>query len=387
MEQTRELEIYLEVLILRTLGVSQAEAARAVSRATQVAGQAERWIRESPQAEVEMVVGDDARIRRLVGRDFPGMDLTDSYLIKAGQITGDDILLHYGRPRPIGIGPDPYYEMPRPIDKGPDPLGVKLLDRHFARLSRQAEAMREQLQVPIPTAVFSPDICGTVISSEMSRSSAWLGPQWRSGFDIPLEWRRSTGGEGMAVEARLPLEAEDTFGNLRDHLSAESPNTVEAFEIWRTTMSQWLQMCLDQVYLAVAACRERTGVDYIGGVLSEGLYSTAPAYICQFALYDLDSIANPQLNRIARDDHWSLVPQDMPAWGLVLGQQDTIDRVSLALTDLISETARQPVWAQMREMYIDLEERTSRLRSQLAAIIERGEFKGTCPACPGGSPP
>lgn len=371
MGQKVDLDIYLEVLILRTLGVSLTSAAKYLGRATQLALDAENWIKESPQTEVETVVGDDARIRRMVGRDFPGMGLIDSLLIKAAQITGDDILLHYGRRRSI--------------DRGPDPLGGALLSRHFARLCRQAEAMRKQLQLPIPTAFFSPDICSTVVLSGMSGSSAWLGPQWRSWFDTPLEWRRSTGGEGMAVEARLPLEAEDTFGNLRDHLSTESLNIGGEFEIWKTIMGQWLQTCLDQVHLAVTACRERTGLDYIAGGIAEGLFPAAPAYICQFAWLHPDANATPPLNRIARGDHWCLVPPDLPGWGLVLGPQDTIDQASLVLTDLISETARQPAWTQIREMHIDLKHRTAQLRSQLAAIIERGEFTGTCPSCPGRS--
>lgn len=226
--------------------MSQATAAKAVGRANQVAVEAERWIKESPQVEVETVVGDDARIRRLVGRDFPGMGLIDSVLLKAGQVTGDDILLRYGRKRSV--------------DRRLEPLDAESLRRHFTRLGYQAGAMREQLQVPKPMAIFSPDTCGMVISSQISGVIPWSGPQWGSCFGTPLEWRQSTDEDEISVQVKLPLELNDTFRNLRNHLSAEFPTIIDAFEEWREMMGRWLQLCLDQIHWAVAICSERTGL-------------------------------------------------------------------------------------------------------------------------------
>lgn len=373
MAQTRELDIYLEMLILLYLGMSQASASRAMGLAKQVAVEAERWIKTSPQWEVEMVVGDDDRIQQLVWRDFPGMGLDGSILLKASQVTGDHILLRHDRKRPV--------------NRTPGPLDVKSLRRHFGRLSLKAETMREQLQVPKPSQIFSPDTCVTVIPSHISGVNHWPGPQWGSCFGTSVEWRQSMDEGESLVEVRIPLEADDTFGNLHDHLLAESPDMIDAFEEWRETMGRWLHLCLDQVHQAIADCRERTGLDYIADGIPEGLFSAAPAYICQFAWHHPDANATPQLDRVAREDHWCLVPSGLPGWGLALGPPDTLDQTSRALIELITDTAREPVWIRIRQMHGDLGQRTAQMRSQLTTIIERGEFKGTCPACPGGSSP
>ncbi|NQT74490.1 MAG: hypothetical protein HQ553_17260 [Chloroflexi bacterium] len=373
MVETSELDVYLKVLVLRVLDVSLTDAAKAVCRATQVALDAERWIKTSPQREVEMVVGDDDRIRRLVGRDLPGSGLVDAVLVKAGQVTGDDILKHYKRDRSI--------------DPTTGPLDVKSLRRHFGRLRLKAETMRNQLQVPEPSQILSPETCGMVISSQLSGAIQWPGPQWGSCFGTSVEWRQTTDIDDILVEVRLPLEADDTFGNLHDHLSAESPEMIDAFVEWRETMGQWLQLCLEQVHQTVGNCRERTGLDYVGSGIPEGLFSATPAYVGQFAWHHPDANATPQLDRIAREEKWCLVPSGLPGWGLVLGPPDALDQISQALTKLIADTAGQPVWTRIRQMHDDLGQRTAQMRSQLTTIIERGEFKGTCPACPGGSSP
>ena len=333
---------------------------------------AERWIRENPQAEVERVVCDDARIRRLVGRDFPEAGLADSVLIKAGQVTGVDILRHYDREPPV-----------EPTLEPPDDKSIR---RHFHRLLRQAETLRSQLQVPTSMEVFSLETCNTVVSSELSGATPWSERSWGSCFGTPLQWRQTVDQNEPIVEVRLPMESEDIFSYLRDHLSAESPDITEILGEWRETISEWLQLCLEQISQTVAACQERTGLDYVGGGRLEGLYPTAPAYVCRYALNPPDPPDMPRLDRIRREDTWWLVPPELPAWGLAQGSADALDQLSLILTEVIADTARQPVWARIHELSSDLERQTARLRSQLTVVIERGDVKGTCRACPGQTP-
>ena len=91
-----EMDEYLKVMILRTLGMSQDDVAGLLRCAKQTVVNAERWFNSCPQGEAFVLV-DDQRISRLVNRDFSDMGLTSKQLLRAGQVTGDDILLHYGR--------------------------------------------------------------------------------------------------------------------------------------------------------------------------------------------------------------------------------------------------------------------------------------------------
>lgn len=94
-----DLARYLTIVILRTLGLNQDAVADLVHCGKRTVGEAEEWFATCPPGEAFALV-DDQVIRRLVGREFPDMGLADNKLIKAGQVSGDDILRYYGRVRP-----------------------------------------------------------------------------------------------------------------------------------------------------------------------------------------------------------------------------------------------------------------------------------------------
>ena len=125
-----DMDRYLKILILRTLDLDQDEVAKRLHCAKRVVVSAEGSFRICPLGEALALV-EDQRIKRLVGRDFSGMELTDKQSIRADQLTGDDILLHYGRVRPQAVKVDPVYS--------------KLVGRHWDRLRKQAVIFREQL--------------------------------------------------------------------------------------------------------------------------------------------------------------------------------------------------------------------------------------------------
>jgi hypothetical protein len=95
METNRNAEQYLLVLVLRTLGKSHDEVRSMIECAKEKVGKAERWIKSLPLDEAVKFCDNEA-VKRLVMRKFPGMDETSpADLVRAGQLTGEDILRHY----------------------------------------------------------------------------------------------------------------------------------------------------------------------------------------------------------------------------------------------------------------------------------------------------
>ncbi len=101
MEQKKiEMDRQLRILILRTLGLDQDEVAGVLHCAKSSVVEGERWFRNLPQDEALALVNDQ-RIKRLIDdREFRKLELDNDNFIKAGRITADDILLHYGHVRP-----------------------------------------------------------------------------------------------------------------------------------------------------------------------------------------------------------------------------------------------------------------------------------------------
>lgn len=142
-----EMDEYLKILILRTLGLSQDDVADLLHCAKQTVGNAERWFNSCPQGEAFALVNDQ-RIKRLVNRDFPDMDLTAKQLLKAGQVTEDDILLHYGRVRPHKVAEETLSLAENQQAVKVDPVHIKLVERHWDRLRKQAVIFKKQLMPP-----------------------------------------------------------------------------------------------------------------------------------------------------------------------------------------------------------------------------------------------
>jgi hypothetical protein len=85
----------LSILVLRTLNLSQDEVASTVRCGKLTVSDVEQWIRRCPLVEA-INLCDDQAIKRLVGRDFPGMkEISGEILVKAAQLVGEDILRHY----------------------------------------------------------------------------------------------------------------------------------------------------------------------------------------------------------------------------------------------------------------------------------------------------
>lgn len=97
MEKRIDSEKCLAILVFRTLGCSQDEVASNVCCAKLTVVEAEQWIRTCALNEA-VAFCDDQAIKRLVGREFPSLkEISHELLVKAGQLTGDDILRHYRR--------------------------------------------------------------------------------------------------------------------------------------------------------------------------------------------------------------------------------------------------------------------------------------------------
>lgn len=95
MKKPTDYEKCLSILVLGCLGCSQDETRSILGCRKQVVVDVEEWARTCPPDEA---IGfcDDQAIKRLVGREFPTFEeISPSLLVKAGQVTADDIVRHY----------------------------------------------------------------------------------------------------------------------------------------------------------------------------------------------------------------------------------------------------------------------------------------------------
>jgi len=288
------------ILILRTLGSSQDEVADVVHCAKQTVVEAERWFASCPQGEAFALV-DDQGIRRLVGREFPDMGLTPNQFIKAGQVTGDDILFHYGRS---------HRREGRPIV---DPLHAKLLERHWDKLREQAITLREQLLHPDIEALFGAEVCRKVHNAVESGASLLSTSSWREIVDAPLELKLSGTAQERTAEVRLSVEQEFLFPHLVSHLQAELAKFTQ-FEVWKSQLGRLIQTCLERAESVTRSCSGAAGMYYIGGGRQKWLSFYFPAYVCQFVFNHPYSEIMPRLHtELQPDGLWKLMPEESPA--------------------------------------------------------------------------
>lgn len=81
--------------MLRTLGCDQDATSSILHCGKGTVVGSERWIETCPLDEATGFC-DNAAIKRLVGREFPlSPEISPELLVKAGQVTGDDVLRHY----------------------------------------------------------------------------------------------------------------------------------------------------------------------------------------------------------------------------------------------------------------------------------------------------
>jgi len=105
MEKPTDYEKRLSILVLRCLGCSQDVTRSILHCRSESVVEVEQWFTTCP-LDTAVSFCDDQAIKRLVGREFPVLEeISSELLVKAGQITADDILRHYrqdylyGRPK------------------------------------------------------------------------------------------------------------------------------------------------------------------------------------------------------------------------------------------------------------------------------------------------
>ena len=361
-----DMDRYLKILILRTLDLDQDEVAERLHCAKRVVVSAEGSFRICPLGEALGLV-EDQRIKRLVGRDFSGIGLTDKQAIRADQLTGDDILLRYGRVRPQAVKVDPVY--------------IKLLERHWDRLRKQAVIFKEQLSPPAARDLFAAEVCGEVQRAVQSGSSLLATHLWKQVFDAPLEIRLRDSAGAQTVEVRLLAEEEPLFPQLLSHLQAEFAEFSQ-FEVWKTQLGHLIEMCLERVEGVTRSCRGAAGMDYLAEGRKKWLSFLFPAYVCQFVLKHLSSQAMPSIRtELQADGLLKLMPQESPAITLALDTADHIGRCQEVLVSEVRDNAALEVWQQISSELTALKEEADRLHPLLTTVIERGSFRGTCPLC------
>ena len=379
-----DLERYLTILILRTLGFSQDEVAGLVRCAKQTVVEAERWFTICPQGDAFALV-DDQRIRRLVGREFPDMGLTPNQLIKAGQITGDDILLHYGRVRlheAKAVEGMPSMGEAEAVDKV-DPVYIKLLERHWDRLREQAITVKTQLSPPGVEALFGAEVCHKVYNAVQSASPLLSTSSWKKVIDAPFELRLSGSATERAVEVRLLVEKEFLLPHLISHLEVEFGEFTR-FEAWKEQLGQLIQVCLERAERISRSCSISSGMYYLGKGRQKGLSWHFPTYVCQFILNHLYSETVPGLHAEPQPDGlWKLVPEELPSITLAVDTGDHIHRCQEVLVKEVRDNTGLQVWHEIKKELADLRTKADQLQAMLTTVVERGNFKGTCSLCEG----
>ena len=380
-----EMDEYLKILILRTLGLSQDDVAGLLHCAKQTVVNADKWFANCPQGEAFALV-DDQGIRRLVGRDFPDMELSPNQLIKAGQVTGDDILLHYSRVRPHEDRSAE--EIPSLVEVEPvarvDPVYVKLLERHWGRLREQAIAFRTQLLPPDIETLFGAEVCRKVYHAIQSGASLLSTSSWTKVVDAPLELKLliGTAQERMA-EVRLSVEQEFLFPHLLSHMQAEFAEFAQ-FEVWKTQLGRLVQMCLERAENVTRSCSGAAGMYYSGGGRQKWLSFYFPAYVCQFVFNHTYSETMPKLyTELQPDGLWKLMPEECPAITLALDSADHIHRCQEVLIKEVRDNTRLEVWREIGKELADLQTKADQLQIMLTTAIEKVNFKGACSLCEG----
>lgn len=289
-----DLERYLTILILRTLGLSQDEVTGLVRCAKQTVVEAERWFTICPQGETLTLV-DDQRIRRLVGREFPDMGFTPNQLIKAGQITGDDILLHYDRvhPREVKTAEETSSLGEAEAVSKVGSVYIKLLERHWDRLREQAITVRTQLLPPDVEALFGVKVCYKVYNAVQTVSPLLSTSSWKKVIDAPFELRLSGSATERAIEVKLLVEKEFLFPHLISHFEAEFGEFTR-LEAWKEQLGQLIQVCLEEAERISRSCSGSSGMYYLDKGRQKGLSWHFPAYVCQFILNHLYSETVPR---------------------------------------------------------------------------------------------
>jgi len=95
MDKPRNNEEIQLVAVLRLLDRSQDYVASALHIAKRQVGNIEDWIKAGRLESVEAVF-DDQALKRTIGRELPILEEIEPHiLIRAGQVTADDILQHY----------------------------------------------------------------------------------------------------------------------------------------------------------------------------------------------------------------------------------------------------------------------------------------------------
>ncbi len=362
----------LKVLILRTLGLSQEGVAGVLHCAKQSVVEVERWFREDPRGEgLELL--DDQRIRRLVSRDFPSMELLPAILIRAGQITADDLLLHYGRVSQTDTRPTPHTV---------EPVYARRLEKHWASLRRVAATLREQLSPPSVRVLFSAEVCQMAHAAAESGARLPSGDRWKRVCDAPVEIRAAPGGEG-AIEARLLVEDDFLYSHLVSHLRAEFPE-FRQIDAWTARLAKLIQSCLLQALDITLSCSSAAGLPYMGVGVQDWITYQFPAYLCQVVLDNPGRETAPALFTEAQSDgSWRLRPTDYPAITLAAGSATTDARCREACDQEFRRIASLEAWRQIKGDLERLESAAAELRVMLSTVIERGDFRGTCPLCEG----
>lgn len=204
MEKPTDNEKCISILALRTLNCSQDEVANVLHCSKRIVGEVEQWIYKCDLEEASRLC-DDQSLRRLVGREFPGLEeISNELLIKAGQLTSEDILRHYRED----------FALVRPMQ---DPITIKTKGEHQSRLRNLLVEWMKQLPPPLRLPYL---ITQGWLRDEMPKERIYEILEQANTtklFEDALEQQEMV--LHSSKEYCLPVENDPEFANLRQHLA------------------------------------------------------------------------------------------------------------------------------------------------------------------------
>ena len=383
--EPRDLSKAFNIIILGAIGITQSNIVDIIHCGKQTVVRCQKWFRELSYQRARSLVPDD-RIRHFVEEDFIKMvhpDRNEMVMVRESKLTCDSVLLHYGHLAPPVGKPDP----PQGPGSAPQSLYAGLLKRHWDRLRGLTETFRDQLVAPTPETLFTADVCRRVHTSVRGKTPLIPPARWGELFEAPFMTRQSSENEPRYL-MKLLVEREDLFPQLTKHLESEdSPLFPVAFPAWITRYQSIVSESLKIIEKLTSECPRVTQAVYARVDYPNGLFWELPAYIGRYALAQSAGKPLPGIATLPHYDGrepFQLVPLGSSCPTLARdADPERIKRYQAALTELARRIIKEDaiILGSLNKSFAEIARLSTELRAALAAVIERGDYRGSCNVC------
>ena len=384
--EPRNLRKAIDIIILGGLGMTQDEIVDIVHCGKQTVVRYQQWFRELPYERARSLVPDD-RIKCFLEDDFVRMAHPDQGEMARAlerRLTGDSVLLYYGHSSAPGKTP----EVPQGTLTAAHSLYADLLGRHWNRLRKLTEALREQTRAPTPRMIFTADVCRRLYAWLTFKAPLVPSGQWNRLFEAPIILKQSSRKQAdFAV--RLPVECENLSPRLTKHLDAEDGYS---FAVGLGTFVLDYHIIVSQsiaiMEKVVMECPRVTLARYTLTDAENGLRWDLPAYLCRYLLAQYAGKPIPWIGifrSLVAGVPQKLAPQDQ-LFTLTLAQEADYQLMQRHLTTLSAMVNRMlqeedKLLRSLNLSFFRITRNSTDLVKGLSKVIERGDYLGSCDIC------